>query len=141
VPIAIDKSEPPLQFHHIQTIEFHGWNGAGHDEALTRLLTAFGKRLDLAGASGEAPLGAAAIPARPKEPVAPPKANAKQNRFVKMFATGLVAAGLRFPEKVIEREFRDYFRDRTYMIAQLGFCWSLSPTSFTAFRIWQARRP
>jgi hypothetical protein len=102
VPIAIDKSEPPLQFHHIQTIEFHGWNGAGHDEALTRLLTALGKRLDRAGALGEPPLGAAAIPARPKEPVAPPKANARQNRFVKMFATGLVAAGLRFLEKVIE---------------------------------------
>jgi hypothetical protein len=33
----------------------------------------------------------------------------------------LVAAGLRFPEKVIEREFRDYFRDRTYMIAQIAF--------------------
>ena len=38
-----------------------------------------------------------------------------------MFDSGLVAAGLRFPEKVIEREFRDYFRDRTYVIAQIGF--------------------
>ena len=39
VTIAIDKSAPPLQFHHIQTIDFDGWNGAGHDEAFTRLLT------------------------------------------------------------------------------------------------------
>ena len=31
VPIAIDNSAPPLRFHHIQTIEFDGWNGAGHD--------------------------------------------------------------------------------------------------------------
>ena len=38
-----------------------------------------------------------------------------------MFASGLVAAGLHFPEKVIEREFRDYFRDRTYIIAQIAF--------------------
>jgi hypothetical protein len=121
VPIAIDHSEPPLQFHHIQTINFDGWNGAGHDEAFTRLLTVLAKRLDRAGTLGEPALGAAAIPARPKEPVAPPQADAKQNRFVRMFEIGLVAAGLRFPEKVIEREFRDYFRDRTYVIAQIGF--------------------
>jgi hypothetical protein len=121
VTIAIDKSAPPLQFHHIQTIDFDGWNGAGHDEAFTRLLTVLAKRLDRAGALGGPALGAAAIPARPKEPVAPPQANAKQNRFVRMFATGLMAAGLRFPEKVIEREFHDYFRDRTFMIAQIGF--------------------
>jgi TIR domain len=121
VTIAIDKSAPPLQFHHIQTIDFDGWNGAGHDEAFTRLLTVLAKRLDRAGALGGAALVAAAIPARPKEPVAPPQASAKQNRFVRMFDTGLAAAGLRFPEKGIEREFCDYFRDRTYMIAQLGF--------------------
>src|SRR5262245_31534617 len=121
VPIAIDHSEPPLQFHHIQTINFDGWNGAGHDEAFTRLLTVLAKRLDRAGTLGEPALGAAAIPARPKEPVAPPQADAKQNRFVRMFQIGLVAAGLRFPEKVIEREFRDYFRDRTYVIAQIAF--------------------
>jgi hypothetical protein len=78
VTIAIDKSAPPLQFHHIQTIDFDGWNGAGHDEAFTRLLTVLAKRLDRAGALGGPALGAAAIPARPKEPVAPPPANAKQ---------------------------------------------------------------
>jgi hypothetical protein len=121
VPIAIDHCEPPLQFHHIQTIDFDGWNGAGHDEAFTRLLTVLVKRLDRAGTLGGPALGAVAIPARPKEPVAPPQANAKQNRFVRMFDTGLVAAGLRFPEKVVEREFHDYFRDRTFMIAQIGF--------------------
>ena len=69
VTIAIDKSAPPLQFHHIQTIDFDGWNGAGHDEAFTRLLTVLAKRLDRAGALGGPALGAAAIPARPKEPV------------------------------------------------------------------------
>jgi hypothetical protein len=120
VPVTIDKSEPPLQFHHIQTIGFDGWNGAGHDEAFTRLLTVLAKRLERAGTFGEPALGATAIPAPPREPVAP-QANAKQNRFVRMLETGLIVAGLRFPEKVIEREFRDYFRDRTYMIAQIGF--------------------
>ena len=53
LPIAIDKSEPPLQFHHIQTIGFDGWNGAGHDEAFTRLLTVLAKRLDRASTLGE----------------------------------------------------------------------------------------
>src|SRR5262249_8314 len=56
-----------------------------------------------------------------RKPVAPPQAKAEQNRFMRMFATGLVAAGLRFPEKGIEREFRDYFRGRTDMIAQIAF--------------------
>jgi hypothetical protein len=121
VPIAIDKSEPPLQFHHIQTIVFDGWNGAGHDEAFTRLLTVLAKRCDSAAALGEPAVGATAIPGRPKEPIALAQASVKQNRLVRMFDSGLVAAGLRFPEKVIEREFRDYFRDRTYMIAQLAF--------------------
>lgn len=121
VPIVIDKSEPPLQFHHIQTISFDGWNGAGHDEAFKRLLTVLAKRLDRASTLGEAAVGANAIPGRSKKSVAPPQANAKQNQFVRMFANGLVAAGLRFPEKVIEREFRDYFRDRTYIIAQIAF--------------------
>jgi hypothetical protein len=121
VPIAIDKSEPPLQFHHIQTIVFDGWNGAGHDEAFTRLLTVLAKRCDSAAALGEPAVGATAIPGRPKEPIALAQASVKQNRLVRMFDSGLVAAGLRFPEKVIEREFRDYFRDRTYVIAQIGF--------------------
>ena len=111
VPIVIDKSEPPLQFHHIQTIAFDGWNDDGHDEAFTRLLTVLAKRLDRTGTLSEPVLGAAAQA----------QASAKQNRLVRMFDTGLVAAGLRFPEKVIEREFRDYFRDRTYVIAQIGF--------------------
>jgi hypothetical protein len=121
VPIAIDKSEPPLQFHHIQTISFDGWNGANHEEAFTRLLTVVAKRLDRTAPLGEAALGASPIPALPKVPIEPKQTNAKQNPFGRMLATGLVAAGLRFPEKVIEREFWDYFRDRTYMIAQIGF--------------------
>ena len=121
VTIAIDKSAPPLQFHHIQTIDFDGWNGAGHDEAFTRLLAVLAKRLDRAGALGEPALGATAILRGRRNLLRRRRLVPKQNRFVRMFDTGLAAAGLRFPEKVIEREFRDYFRDRTYMIAQVGF--------------------
>jgi len=121
LPIAIDKSEPPLQFHHIQSIDFDGWDGASDGEAFTRLLTVLAKRLD-PGTLGEPALAEPAIAARPKKPAAPLlQASLKQNWLAKMFTTGLAAAGLRFPEKVIEREFHDYFRDRTFMIAQIGF--------------------
>jgi hypothetical protein len=121
VPIAIDKSEPPLQFHHIQTIDFDGWDGTSDGEAFTRLLTVLAKRLDHAGNLGEPALAAPVIAARPKKPAALLQASIKQNWLAKMFTAGLAAAGLRFPEKVIEREFHDYFRDRTFMIAQIGF--------------------
>ena len=59
----------------------------------------------------------------------------KQNRFVRMFATGLVAGGLRFPEKVIEREFQQLIQgSNVYDRANRIFAASLSPTSFTAFQ-------
>ena len=121
VPIAIDKSEPPLQFHHIQTIDFDGWDGTSDGEAFTRLLTVLAKRLDRAGTLGEPALAAPVVAARPKKPAALLQASIKQNWLAKMSTAGLAAAGLRFPEKVIEREFHDYFRDRTFMIAQIGF--------------------
>jgi hypothetical protein len=63
VPIVIDKSEPPLQFHHIQTIAFDGWNDDGHDEAFTRLLTVLAKRCDRAS----------------RRPVQPPSLHGRRN--------------------------------------------------------------
>jgi hypothetical protein len=120
VPIAIDKSEPPLQFHHIQTIDFDGWNGAGHEEAFTRLLTVLARRLERSGTFSETALGATAIPVPPKEPVTPRQANAKQNRFVSRNCFDCGGSALS-REGNRTREFRDYFRDRTYMIAQVGF--------------------
>ena len=37
----------------------------------------------------------------------------------------MVAAGLRFPEKIIEKEFQEYFRERTYGIAQFAIVLAL----------------
>lgn len=49
LPISIDKCEPPLQFLHIQTIAFDGWQGGNDSEDFGRLLAALTKRLDRAG--------------------------------------------------------------------------------------------
>src|SRR5215204_3957409 len=70
LPIVIDKSEPPLQFHHIQAIDFHGWEGVSHGEAFTRLLMVLAKRLDRAGTLGELALVAPPSTARQKESAA-----------------------------------------------------------------------
>jgi hypothetical protein len=42
------------------------------------------------------------------------------NNIVRLFHAGLIAAGLRFPEKIIEKEFQDYVRERTFAISQFG---------------------
>src|SRR3984885_2883598 len=46
LPISIDKSEPPLQFLHIQTIDFEGWQGDCDGEAFSHLLAVLARRLD-----------------------------------------------------------------------------------------------
>ncbi len=123
LPISIDHSEPPLQFLHIQTIDFDGWKGGSDGESFSRLLAALAKRLDrLLGMNESAAAGTVlpTAPTPPKYPQASLIPNVDRNWFEKTFIACMVAAGLRFPEKVIEREFRDYFRDRTYSIAQFG---------------------
>ena len=46
LPISIDHTDPPLQFLHIQTIDFDGWQGGSDGEAFARLLAALSKRLN-----------------------------------------------------------------------------------------------
>lgn len=121
LPISIDQSQPPLQFMQIQTLDFGGWKGGCDGDAFAHLLAALTKRLDrqvLADESVAPPRIAPALPA--PHPQAAAKAEAEHNRLIKSFHEGMVAAGLRFPEKVIEKEFREYFRDRMYGISQFG---------------------
>jgi len=120
LPISIDNCEPPLQFLHIQTIDFAGWSDGGNNEAFSRLMAALAKRLDRAelpavpGGSLLAQSTAAPDPSTP----APTGANAEPNRITKLYVAAMVAAHLRFPEKVIEKGFQEYFRERTYRFAQ-----------------------
>src|ERR1700733_12053821 len=53
LPISIDKSEPPLQFLHIQTIEFDSWQGGCEGAAFSRLMTALTRRLEAAAGAGD----------------------------------------------------------------------------------------
>jgi hypothetical protein len=127
LPIAIDRTDPPLQFLHIQTIDFEGWQGDSGSEVFARLLTALAKRLGRATGAPAPAITRNPAPAAAALPVAEPapKADAKSGWIAKTYADLMVAVGLRFPERVIERSFQEYFRERTYGIAQfailLGF--------------------
>jgi TIR domain-containing protein len=110
LPITIDHSQPPLQFMQIQTLDFGSWQGGCEDETFERLLAALCKRLDRQLPVSRS-ITAAAIAA---------KTNVGQNSIARIFVAGMVAVGLRFPEKIIENEFQDYFCNRMYGIAQFG---------------------
>ena len=118
LPITIDHSQPPLQFMQIQTLDFGSWQGSCEDETFERLLAALCKRLDRQ-LSVSRSTAAAAITPVPGTTVLP-KTDVGQNWITRIFVDGMVAVGLRFPEKIIENEFQDYFCNRMYGIAQFG---------------------
>ncbi len=120
LPISIDRTDPPLQFLHIQTIDFDGWQGGSDGEAFARLLAALSKRLDRQVAAGKPAAAIAPTMRTPLPDEAAAKAQANRNWIVRTYHDAMVAAGLRFPENVIEKEFQEYFRERTYVIAQFA---------------------
>src|SRR5271170_3685281 len=95
LPISIDHTDPPLQFLHIQTIDFDGWQGGSDDEAFVRLLAALSKRLDRQVAAGKP---AAAAPIAPTMPMPTPdtaKPQTRPNWIARTYNDVMVAAGLR----------------------------------------------
>jgi hypothetical protein len=118
LPIAIDQSQPPLQFMQIQTLDFGDWQGSCEDATFERLLAALCKRLDRQFSVSRS--AAAAITAAAPATTTLPKTDVGQNWIARIFIGGMVAVGLRFPEKIIENEFQDYFCNRMYGIAQFG---------------------
>jgi hypothetical protein len=121
LPISLDHSDPPLQFLHIQTINFDGWQGGSDGEAFSRLLAALSKRLDRVSGPSQPVADGNIVPVMTTQPaLASSKAEADRNWIVRTFIACMVAAGLRFPEKVIENEFQEYFREQTYGIAQFS---------------------
>src|SRR5262249_56590378 len=54
LPISIDKSEPPLQFMQIQTIDFRYWDRTSNHHAFQQLAGALAKRLEASAASTDA---------------------------------------------------------------------------------------
>ena len=120
LPISIDSCEPPLQFLHIQTIDFAGWPSNGNNEPFSRLMAALAKRIDrteVPAAPAVSLLPQSAAVADPSRH-APTGANVEPHGITKLYMDAMVAAGLRFPEKVIEKGFQEYFRERTYGFAQ-----------------------
>jgi len=118
LPISIDQCQPPLQFTQIQTIDFRCWEGGCEDEAFERLLAALAKRLGRQFSVSPS-VAAEAIPPAAAGIAILPKA-ADYNWITRIFFTGMVAVGLRFPEQIIENEFQDYFCTRMYGIAQFA---------------------
>jgi hypothetical protein len=113
LPIAIDQSEPPLQFMQIQTIDFRYWDRTSKHHAFQQLAGALAKRLESAApSSGTAAQVGQALSALSAEPA--------ESSFKASFKALLAVAGLRFPETVIEKEYQDYFREKTFIVAQFG---------------------
>ncbi len=114
LPISIDPSDPPLQFMQIQTIDFRYWDRSNEHHAFQQLAAALVKRL-------EPPAGSTEAASAPRtHTLTALSVGHTSNPLKAKLNSWLAAAGLRFPENVIEREFHDYFREKTFIIAQFG---------------------
>jgi hypothetical protein len=116
LPVSLDGCSPPLEFLHIQTVEFTGWSGSDQDVRFSNLTTALKRILDRSagGKDGKAPSGEP----ESKAPDTPLQAKPPAGLLRTRLNAFMVQIGLRFPEPFIEREFRVYFQERTYVIAQ-----------------------
>jgi hypothetical protein len=127
LPIAIDQSEPPLQFMQIQTIDFRYWDHTNKHHAFQQLAAALAKRLEPAAAASEG----APKTLSPAQTLSALSAGPADGPLMAKLHGWLAAIGLHFPEKVIEKEFHDYFRERTYSIAQ--FCMALGIATYLTY--------
>src|SRR5215813_10297035 len=102
LPISIDQSEPPLQFMQIQTIDFRYWDRTSNHHAFQQLAGALAKRLEASAAS-------TAQPQSLSHTLAALSGDAVEHPAKRRPEAWIVAAGLRFPETVVEKEYQDYF--------------------------------
>ena len=114
LPISIDQFEPPLQFMQIQTIDFRYWDRTSTHYAFQQLAGALAKRLETSAASTDAQTRSVShsLAALSADPVEHP-AKARLEAWI-------AAVGLRFPETVVEKEYQDYFCEKTFVIAQFA---------------------
>jgi hypothetical protein len=104
LPIAIDQSEPPLQFMQIQTIDFRYWDRTSNHHAFQQLAGALAKRLE-----------ASATDAQPRSvwrTLAALSADAVEHPARTRLEAWIPAAGLRFPETVVEKEYQQHSKLR-----------------------------
>jgi hypothetical protein len=114
LPILVDQSEPPLQFMQLQTIDFRYWDRTSKHHAFQQLAGAVAKRLEASAASTDAQ--PRSVPHR----LAALSADAAEHPAKARLKEWIAAAGLRFPEAVVEKEYQDYFREKTFVILQFA---------------------
>jgi hypothetical protein len=114
LPISIDQSEPPLQFMQIQTIDFRYWDRTSNHHAFQQLAGALAKRLEASAASTDAE------PRSVSRRLAALSADAVERPAKTRLEAWSAAAGLRFPETVVEKEYQDYLCGKTFIIAQFA---------------------
>jgi hypothetical protein len=114
LPISIDQSEPPLQFMQIQTIDFRYWDRTSNHHAFQILAGALAKRLEASAAPTDIQ------PRSVSHTLAALSAGAIEHPAKRRLDEWIAAAGLRFPERVVEKEFQDYFCEKTFIIAQFA---------------------
>jgi len=114
LPISLDQSEPPLQFLHIQTIDFRYWDRTSKHYAFQQLAAALTKRLEASAASPDGQPGSVS-----RSLVALSGGTAEHPATARL-RTWIAAAGLRFPENVVEKQYQDYFSEKTFGIAQFS---------------------
>jgi len=125
LPISIDQSEPPLQFMQIQTIDFRYWDRTSNHHAFQQLAGALAKRLEASAASTDAE------PRSVSHRLAALSADAVEHPAKGRLKAWIVAVGLRFPETVVEKEYQDYFCEKTFIIAQ--FAMLLAAATYVAY--------
>jgi TIR domain-containing protein len=114
LPISIDQSEPPLQFMQIQTIDFRYWDRTSNHRAFQQLAAALAKRLEASAVS------TGAQPRSLSHTLAALSADAVEHPAKTRLEAWIAAAGLRFPETVVEKEYQDYFCEKTFIVAQFA---------------------
>jgi len=114
LPISIDQCEPPLQFMQIQTIDFRYWDRTSNHHAFQQLAGALAKRLAASAASTDTQLRSVS------QTLVALSADAVEHPAKTILEAWIAAAGLRFPETVIEKEYQDYFCGETFIIAQFA---------------------
>ncbi len=114
LPISIDQSEAPLQFMQIQTIDFRYWDRTSNHHAFQQLAGALAKRLEVSAGPTEAQVRSMS------HTLAALSADAVKHPAKKRLEAWIAAAGLRFPETVVEKEYQDYFCEKTFIIAQFA---------------------
>src|SRR5215469_16428299 len=112
LPISIDQSEPPLQFMQIQTIDFRYWDRTSNHRAFQQLAGALAKRLEASATDAQ--------PRSVSHMLAALNADAVEHPDKTRLEAWIAAAGLRFPETVVEEEYQDYFCEKTFIIAQFA---------------------